>query len=461
MKKIFKDFITAIRGTEKEFTSGSVNRAIFMLSIPMILEMAMESLFAVVDIYFVGKVSTDAVTTVGYTETVLTLIYAVAIGMSMAATAMVARRIGENKPREAAAAAMQVIYIGVAVSVIMGFVGVIFAADILRLMGGAPQLIASGLTYTRIMFGSNIVILLLFLLNAVFRGAGDASIAMRALWLANGLNLILDPILIFGLGPFPELGLQGAAIATSIGRGTAVLYQISVLFGKKSIIKITRHHMPIRLHIIRRLLTVSAGGVWQFLIASGSWILLMRIISEFGSQIVAGYVFAIRIIIFTILPSWGMANAAATLVGQNLGANQPERAELSVWRTAFLNMIFLFAISIIFFFGARPIIGFFTSDPEVLEAGITSLRILCAGYIFFAYGMVIGQAYNGAGDTYTPTLVNFICFWAIQTPLAYALALPLSWGPPGVYWAIAISESILAIIFILLFRQGRWKLVKI
>ncbi|MEL6926521.1 MAG: MATE family efflux transporter, partial [Bacteroidota bacterium] len=315
MPTLFDDFMTAIKGTEKEFTKGNINRAIFMLSIPMILEMVMESLFAVVDIYFVGKIDTDAVATVGYTESVLTLIYAVSIGMSMAATAMISRRIGEKKPEEASDAAMQVIIIGVSISIVIGLLGVFFAGDILRLMGATDTVVANGINYTRIMFGGNIVIMLLFLLNAIFRGAGDASIAMRSLWLANGLNIILDPILIFGWGPIPALGLPGAAIATNIGRGVGVLFQLSILLGGGSVIRILRQNIHVDWSIIQKLLKVSAGGIWQFLIASGSWIVMMRIVSVFGSEIVAGYVFAIRIIIFTILPSWGLANAAATLVG--------------------------------------------------------------------------------------------------------------------------------------------------
>ena len=461
MQKFLQDFLTAIKGTEKEFTKGSINRAIFMLSVPMILEMLMESLFAVVDIFFVGKVSTEAVATVGYTESVLTLIYAVAMGMSMAATAMIARRVGEGKPEEASEAAVQVIIIGISIAMVIGLVGVFFAADILRLMGADEKVVQEGLAYTQLMFGGNVVILLLFLLNAIFRGAGDASIAMRSLWLANGLNLILDPLFIFGIGPFPELGLFGAAVATNTGRGVGVLFQLFILFGGSSIIKITKKHFKIQWVTIRRLLKVSGGGIWQFLIASGSWIVMMRIVSSFGSDVVAGYVFAIRIIIFTILPSWGMANAAATLVGQNLGANQPERAETSVWRTAFFSMLFLLFVSVVYFIWADALISFFTTETAVIEAGVLSLRIFCVGYIFFAYGMVISQAFNGAGDTYTPTLINFICFWIIEIPLAYFLAISVNWGPPGVYWAIAFAESILAVIFIVLFRRGKWKKVVI
>ena len=461
MQKIFQDFLKAVKGTEKEFTTGSINRAIFMLSVPMILEMVMESLFAVVDIYFVGKVSTDAVATVGYTESVLTLIYAVSIGISMAATAMIARRIGEDRPDEAAHAAMQVIYIGVSISIIVGALGVYFAGDILRLMGATEQVVNDGIHYTQIMFGGNIVIMLLFLLNAIFRGAGDASIAMRSLWLANGLNLILDPLLIFGWGPIPAFGLQGAAMATNIGRGVGVIFQLSILLGGGSIIKLTKDKLTFHLATIVRLLKVSGGGIWQFLIASGSWIILMRIVSNFGSEIVAGYVFAIRIIVFTILPSWGMANAAATLVGQNLGAGKPDRAETSVWRTAFFNMVFLFLIAVVFFVWTESILQFFTNDPVVIASGVSCLRIICFGYIFFAYGMVIGQAFNGAGDTYTPTLINFISFWIIQTPLAYLLAMQLDWGSSGVYYAIVAADMILACICIVIFRKGKWKLVEI
>ena len=461
MRKYLKIFIEAINGKEKNFTSGSINRALVYLSIPMILEMIMESLFALVDTIFVSKVSTEAVATVGLTEAVITLVYSIGIGLSMAATAMVARRIGEGNQEGASRAAAQSIILAVGVAVVIGILGVIYAEDILALMGADENVIAIGAGYTRILMGSNIVIMLLFLLNGIFRGAGDASLAMQSLWVANILNICLDPIFIFGLGPIPAMGVQGAAIATTIGRSIGVLFQLYLLFSGKSIVQIKREHFQFDLSIIKRLINVAATGTGQFLIASASWIFLMRIISRFGSEAVAGYTISIRLIIFTIMPSWGMANAAATLVGQNLGANQPERAEASAWKAAHYNMIFLLAVSIIYIIAAPWILPFFDPNPAVISAGIISLRIICIGYVFFAYGMVIGQAFNGAGDTRTPTLMNFICFWLLQIPLGYLLAVSLGFGLVGVCAAIGISETVLAIMSILLFRQGKWKSTKI
>lgn len=461
MEKIWQIFREALRGEEKNYTSGSINRAIVLLSIPMILEMVMESLFALVDAFFVAKVSVDAVATVGLTESVVTLIYSVAMGLSMAATAMVARRIGEGKPEEASHAAVQAIFLAMATSAVFGIAGIFFAEDILRLMGGSESLIASGAGYTRIMLGTNIVITFLFLLNGIFRGAGDASLAMRSLWLANGINIVLDPLLIFGIGPFPEMGVQGAAVATVIGRGIGVAFQLYILFKGSGVIKLARRHFRLQWEIIARLSNVAATGAGQFLIASASWIFLMRIIALFGSQAVAGYTIAIRLLIFTILPSWGLANAAATLVGQNLGAGKPDRAETSVWRSAYYNMIFLLSVSVIYFVAAHPLLRFFNDDPVVIEAGVLSIRIICTGYIFFAYGMVLSQAFNGAGDTRTPTIVNLICFWMLEIPLGYILAVSLQWELAGVCAAIAISETIMAIMLIFIFRRGTWKTVEI
>ncbi len=461
MRKILNIILLAIRGGEKNFTTGNINRAIVLLSIPMILEMLMEALFAVVDVYFVSKVSVNAVATVGFTESVITLVYSIAIGLSMATTAMVSRRIGESQPERAAEAAVQSIIIAVAFSVIISIVGVIFAADILRMMGGSESLIEEGLWYTRIIFGGNAVIMLLFLLNAIFRGAGDAAVAMKALWLANILNIFLDPCLIFGWGPFPALGVTGAAVATNIGRGIGVLFQLYVLLKGKVIIKIMRRHLKVVWPIILRLLKVSIGGMGQYIIASASWIFLMRIMAEFGEEAVAGYTISIRMIIFAILPAWGMANAAATLVGQNLGADQPARAEKSVWTSAFYTMLFLLSVSVVYYLFATPMVAFFHDDPQVLHYGTESLKIICLGYVFFAYGMVISQSFNGAGDTKTPTILNFICFWLLQIPLAYMMGITLRLGPTGVFWAIAISETILAIMCIQLFKKGKWKEVDI
>lgn len=461
MRKIFRTITEALNGEEKDLTSGSINRAIALLAIPMILEMTMESLFAVADVFFVSRVSIDAVATVGLTESVVTLAYAVAVGMSMAATAMVARRVGGKKPEEAAIAAAQAILIALGLSLAIGFPGFVFAADILRLMGGSEELVARGAGYTRIILGSNVVIMLLFLLNGIFRGAGDAAIAMRSLWLANGINILLDPLFIFGLGPFPEMGVQGAAVATFLGRGAGVLYQLSILFGKRGVVQLRREHFQVHFRIIRKLAKVASTGAGQFLIGSASWIFLMRIIAHFGSEAVAGYTIAIRLLLFTILPSWGLANAAATLVGQNLGAGQPGRAERSAWQSAWYNMLFLLSVSVVYFVFAYPILGLFNPEAKVLEAGVLSLRIICAGYVFFAYGMVLSQAFNGAGDTRTPTLINLFCFWMLEIPVAYFLAITLGWGLAGVCWAIAGSEAVLAILSIIVFRRGRWKTVEI
>ena len=461
MSKIIATFREALNGEEKEYTSGSIRRAIFLLSIPMILEMVMESLFAVVDAYFVGKISVAAVATVGFTESVVMLVYSVAIGLSTAATAVVARRSGAQEQHKANEAAVQALLIGVSMAVVLGLLGAYFAADILRLMDAGPEVIATGVGYTRIIFGTNIVIILLFLLNGIFRGAGDANMAMRSLWLANGLNIILDPLLIFGWCPIPSLGLEGAAIATSIGRGAGVLNQLYNLQRGLGVLRLGRRDLRPVGKLLRTLVRIAAGGAGQYLIASASWIFLVRIIAPFGSEVVAGYTFGLRLLIFSVLPSWGMANAAATLVGQNLGAQKPERAEQSVWQTSFYNALFLLFISIIYFIWAEYFLSFFSQNEVVIEAGALCMRIICVAYVFFSYGMIIAQAFNGAGDTRTPTWVNFICFWLIEIPLAYLLALQLEWGPAGVYWAITISESLLGIILIFIFRRGRWKTVTV
>jgi putative MATE family efflux protein len=457
--RLFKE---AIRGSDQNFTEGSIDRAIFLLSVPMILEMVMESLFAVIDVFFISRLhDNDAVATIGLTESILTLIYSIAIGLSMGATAMVARRVGEKDIKAAGIASVQAIYIGLAISLMISISGLIYAKDILRMMGASQNIIENCSGYTQWMFGGNITIMMLFLINAVFRGAGDASLAMRSLWLANGLNIVLDPIFIFGLGPMPAFGIEGAAIATTIGRGTGVLYQVYHLVKGNSLVKIHAENLPVRWDIIFRMLKVSAGGTGQFLIASASWIFLVRIMSTFGSAALAGYTIAIRVIVFAILPAWGMANASATLVGQNLGAGQPARAEKSVWRSGFLNMLFLAFITVIFLSLADQIVGLFTTDAEVLKNGIQCLRIVSLGYIFYAYGMVIAQSFNGAGDTTTPTILNFFGFWMFQIPLAYTLAIVFEFGPTGTYLAIVIAESLIAVVAILIFRKGKWKTVKI
>ena len=461
IKKVFRLIVAALRGEEKEFTTGSINRAIVLLSIPMIAEMIMESLFAVVDVFFVSQVSVNAVATIGLTESVLMIIYSIAVGLSMAVTAVVARRIGEKDPKRAANAAFQAILLAVVVGLAFGIPGFIFAGDILALMGGDPALIEEGVGYTKIMYAGNISIILIFLINAIFRGAGDASIAMRSLWLANGLNIVLDPLFIFGWGPIPAFGVEGAAIATTTGRSVGVVYQLFHLFNGKSIIKLGWENLVIRMKTVKELIIVSAGGVGQFLIESASWIFLVRVISLFGSDALAGYTIAFRVIVFTLLPSWGMANAAATLVGQNLGAGSPDRAETSVWRTALWNTIFLVVIAIVFFSLADPIFRIFGAEGTVKETGINALRIICFGYIFFAYGMVVGQAFNGSGDTRTPMYISLVVFWLIQIPLAYLLSVNLGWESNGVFFCIAFAHSLYAVVAIVLFRRGKWKAVQV
>jgi putative MATE family efflux protein len=455
-------FKKAIKGEEQEYTSGSIDRAIFLLSVPMIFEMSMEAIFAIVDVYFVGRLhDNDAISVIGLTESVLALIYSLAMGLSMAATAMVARRVGEKDIKSAEVAAAQAIYIGLAMAALISVVGIFFSENILRLMGGSETLIANNVGYTRWMLTGNVTIMLLFIINAVFRGAGDASLAMRSLLLANILNIVLDPIFIFGLGPIPAFGVEGAAIATNIGRGIGVMYQLYHLLKAKGIIKLRAENLMVDLSVIGRLLKISAGSTGQFLIGSASWIFLMRIMSDFGSAAQAGYTIAIRVIVFAILPAWGMANASATLVGQNLGAGHPDRAEKSVWRAAFFNMIFLALVTILFFSLATPILHFFTTDEVVLKNGIQCLQIVSLGYIFYAYGMVINQSFNGAGDTRTPIIISFFGFWIFQIPFAYILAMWFHTGPVGVYAAIAIAESLMALAGIFIFRQGKWKAVKV
>ncbi len=461
ISKIFRAFGDAVMGRQSEFTSGSIRRAIFMLSIPMILEMMMESIFAIVDIAYVSQVSVNAVATIGLTESVITLVYAIAIGLSMAATAVVARRIGEKDIKGARQTAVQAILLGIVVSVIIGIIGLLYAKEILALMGGEPDLIEEGYGYTQLLIGGNIVIVLLFLINAIFRGAGDASVAMWALVLSNGLNIILDPIFIFGLGPIPEFGVTGAAIATNIGRGTAVIFQLGILFFGWSKIRLQLQDIVLRLKIMFNLIDVSLGGIAQFLIGTSSWVFLMRIMSEFGSEVLAGYTIAIRVMMFTFMPAWGMSNAAATLVGQNLGAKQPERAERSVWITGKYNAFFMLSVSLVYLALAPQIIGLFNSTSSVVENGALCLQVVAAGYLFYAYGMVISQAFNGAGDTRTPTKINFIAFWIFQLPFAYLAAMTFELGALGVFLAITLAEVMLSIIAILWFRRGHWKRVEV
>ena len=461
IRKFFSYFWIAVTGQESEFTTGSIRKAIFMLSVPMILEMLMESIFALVDIAYVSQVSVNAVATIGLTESVITLIYAVAIGLSMAATAVVARRVGEKDLQGAKEAAVQAIGLGVVVSLLVGVPGFFYAKEILSLMGAEPDLIAEGYGYTKLLLGGNLTIMLLFLINAIFRGSGDASVAMWTLVLSNGLNIILDPIFIFGWGPVPEYGVMGAAIATNIGRGTAVVFQMVILFFGWSKIKLAVKDLVINVKVILNLIRVSIGGIAQFLIGTSSWVFLMRMMSEFGSEVLAGYTIAIRVMLFTLMPSWGMSNAAATLVGQNLGAGEPERAETSVWKTGRYNAYFMGAVSLVYLFFAKEIVSWFNATPAVIENGGLCLQIIAAGYIFYAYGMVVTQAFNGSGDTGTPTRINLIAFWLFQLPFAYLAAFYFNLGALGVFLAITLAEVLLAIISIALFRKGKWKAFKV
>ncbi|MCB0463799.1 MAG: MATE family efflux transporter [Flavobacteriaceae bacterium] len=461
IKKFFEYFKIAVSGKEESFTTGSIRRAIFMLSIPMILEMLMESIFAIVDIFYVSQVSVNAVATIGLTESVITLVYAIAIGLSMAATAVVARRVGEKDLKGASRAAVQVIFLGTAVAIGISVIGILYPKEILGLMGAEPDLIEEGYGYTQVLLGGNITIMLLFLINAIFRGAGNASIAMWTLILSNGLNIILDPIFIFGFGPIEAHGVEGAAIATTIGRGSAVVFQLGILFFGYSRIKIAVKDLVLQVSVMWNLIKVSLGGIGQFLIGTSSWVFLMRIMSEFGSEVLAGYTIAIRVMMFTLMPAWGMSNAAATLVGQNLGAKQPERAEISVWITGKYSAIFMLLVSIVYLAFSPQIIGLFTQEVEVIKNGSLCLRVIAAGYLFYGYGMVIINAFNGAGDTKTPTYINFVCFWMFQLPFAYLLAITLDYGPVGVFAAITFAEVLIAIIGMIWFKKGKWKLVEV
>ena len=451
----------ALRGKEYDYTQGSLSTAIFLLAIPMVFEMVMESVFALVDIYFVSQVSTNAVATIGLTESVVSLIYAVAVGISMAATAVVSRRIGEGDQEGAKNAATQVIYLGLGVSIVFSLVGIYFAKEILGLMKASPDLIEEGYQYTQILIGGNTTIVLLFLINAIFRGAGNASYAMWVLIFSNALNIILDPLFIFGIGPFPELGVKGAAVATTIGRGSAVILQLLLLWLGKSRVQLALRHLKLQLAIVSNLIRISWGGIGQFLIGTSSWVFLMRIMSEFGSEVLAGYTIAIRIVIFCLMPAWGLSNAAATLVGQNLGANAPDRAAKAVWQTGKYNALFMGTLSILFLVWSKPIVSIFSPVEEVINTGSLCLRVFALGYVFYAFGMVLIQSFNGAGDTKTPTYINFVFFWMFQLPLAYFTALYLEWGPVGVMISIVLAEILLTLISAYYFRLGKWKTIKV
>jgi putative MATE family efflux protein len=461
IKELWRDVKEAIGGTERDFTETSLGKAIFILAVPMVLEMIMESIFAVVDIFFVSKLGSDAVATVGITESVMTVVYAIGVGLAMATTALVSRRIGEKKKKEAGVVAFQAILVGAFISIFIAIPGVIFAKEFLLLMGGTESMAEEGYMFPAIMFGGNVVIMLLFIINSVFRSSGDAAISMRVMWFANIINIILDPLLIFGYGPFPELGLKGAAIATTTGRGLAVIYQFYLLSSGKYRIRLYLDSIKLKLSVMWSLLKVSGGGIMQNLIATSSWILLVRIIAVSGPDAIAGYTIAIRIIIFMLLPAWGLSNAAATLVGQNLGAKQPERAEKSVWITSYVNMVFMGLMGIILAVFPEFWIKLFISETAVVANGTLALQIISFGFIFYALGMVLMQGFNGSGDTITPTKINILSFWIFEIPLAYVLAISLNMGLTGASIAIVCAESVLAITALILFRKGKWKLRKI
>ena len=450
----------AIRGSHSyDYTEGPLGRAVILLAIPMVMEMIMESVFAVVDVFFVSQLGADAVSTVGLTEAMMTIVYGIAIGLCIGATAVVARRIGEKDEDGAARAAVQAVALAIFVAIPIAIVGIVFGPQLLGAMGASPSVVERGGLYTRVMIGGNVVVLLLFMLNAIFRGAGDAAIAMRVLWLGNIINCILDPCLIFGIGPFPELGVVGASVATTTGRGCAVCVQLYTLWRGTSRIKITRAHLRLDPGVMWTMLKLSGTGTFQTLIGMTCYLMLVRVLAVFGSNVLAGYTIAIRVIMFALLPSWGMSNAAATMVGQNLGAKRPERAEQAVWRAGFYNFLFLGSVGAFFVLFPRLVIGIFSNDPAIVPYGVACLRIVSCGFVFYAYGMVLTQSFNGAGDTWTPTWINIFCFWVFQVPAAYFLSR--IWGPPGVFVAMMLGYSLLAVVSGVLFRRGTWKLRKV
>ncbi len=461
IKSFFKDVAEAISGTEQDFTEGKMSRAILLLSIPAVLEMVMESIFVIVDIYFVSKLGANAVATVGITESVITIIYAIAIGLGMATTSIVSRRIGEKNPDSASIAAFQAILVGIIVSFAIGIPGAFFAKDLLRTMGATSQIVETMSGYTRIMLGGNIVIMMLFIINAIFRSAGDAAVAMKVLWIGNIINIMLDPCLIFGLGPFPHLGITGAAVATTIGRGTAVAVQFYLLFSGRKRIKLARKHLRVDFKLMIKLMKLSFGSIGQNLISTTSWIALVRILSSFGSEVVAGYTIAIRIIGFSIMPSWGISNAASTLVGQNLGAKKPERAEKAVWVTAWVNMVLLSIIGLMYVLFPEPFIRLFINDENVVKSGILGLRIISIGFISYGLGMVLVNSFNGAGDTSTPLKINIFAFWMLEIPLAWLLSMKAGMEESGVFIAIVVAESFMTLTAWIIFRKGKWKLKEV
>jgi putative MATE family efflux protein len=460
-KSILSNIAEAVSGTEQDFTEGKLSRAILLLAIPAVLEMIMESVFVIADIFFVSKLGADAVATVGITESLLTIIYAIAIGLGSATTSLVSRRIGEKKPDSASNSAFQAIMTGLIVSLLIGIPGALYTERLLSFMGASKPIIENMSDYTRIMLGGNVVIMMLFIINAIFRSAGDAAVAMKVLWIGNIINLILDPCLIFGLGPFPQMGVTGAAIATNIGRGTAVLVQFYLLFFGNKRIQLSVSHLKVDLKIMLKLLKLSVGSIGQNLISTTSWIALVRIISIFGSEVVAGYTIAIRIIGFTILPSWGISNASATLVGQNLGAKKPDRAERAVWVTGWINMILLGAIGCILVLIPEPFIRLFIDNESVVKSGVLGLRIISIGFIAYGLGMVLVNSFNGAGDTSTPLKINIFAFWLVEIPLAWLLAIKAGFNEEGVFIAIVVAESLMTLIAWIVFRRGKWKLKEV
>ena len=451
----------ALKGEQHDYTAESLNRAILLLAVPMVLEMLMESLFAVVDVFWVSRLGRDAIAVIGLTESVMSLVYAVAIGISFAATAIVARRIGEKDPESAARSAAQIVMLGLAISAGLGVLLSGFAPDILRLMGASPAIMELGTGFARIMLGGNVTVFMIFLINAIFRGAGDAVLAMRTLWLANALNIALGPCLIFGWGPFPELGVTGAAVATNIGRGVGVLYQLWHLAGHNSRVRVRLHHFQPAPGVMKTILTTSGNGILQLLISTTSWVGLFKILSMFGSAALAGYTIAIRIVVFALMPAWGLANAGSTLVGQNLGAQQPDRAEAAVRIAMRFNVLLLAIVGALFVIFAYPLVSLFTSDPETLAYGARALWIVSLAFPLYAAGMCFEGAFNGAGDTWTPTRLNFFCFWLGQVPLAWLLANVLELGALGVFISVPTSFTVLALWSAVLFKRGRWKLQKV
>jgi putative MATE family efflux protein len=451
----------SVRGSNQDLTSIPVGRAVILLAVPMVLEMIMESVFAVADVFFVGRLGASAVATVGITESLMTLIYALAIGLSIGASATVARRIGEKDAEGAARAAAQSIALGFAAAIGLGLVGAIWGPALLGIMGAGDDVLAVGSGFARVMLGGSGSVLLLFLINAIFRGAGNAAIAMRVLWFANIINIVLGPCLIFGLGPFPELGVAGAAVGTTIGRSSGVVYQLVHLWRGSSRVSIGRQHLKLDRHVMTGIMRLSSSAVFQNFIATASWMGLIRILTGFGSAAVAGNTIGIRIILFALLPSFGVSNAAATLVGQNLGAGKPDRAEAAVWRAGLYNTVCLGTVGLLFLVFAPFLIRQFSTDPEVVPHGIRCLRIVAGGFLFYGFGMVLTQSFNGAGDTRTPTLINLGCLWLFEIPLAWVLAHPLGFGPTGVFMAVSLAFSAIAIVSGVLFRRGHWKLARV